>query len=239
MKGYKHSTQEQRSQILELFQQGKPTTEICRIVGVTADMVRGELKRNNLKPTGRKDSACSLNADILREMARDGASLAQMSARVGTNRTRLRDYLTRNGIEYVRHGQSYPGESNPSWRGGVMIENHNRDCKKKYVLIHNPSHPYASSHGYVREHRLVMESMIGRYLAPEEVVHHKNGNTLDNNPDNLELFASNGEHLHHELSGRVPNWSEDGKQKILESVSRPRSKKPEPTRRQTVTDDLL
>jgi len=54
-------------------------------------------------------------------------------------------------------------------------------------MLFRPDHPYANHAGYIREHRLVMEGVIGRYLLPNETVHHKNAVRDDNRPENLEL----------------------------------------------------
>ena len=52
-----------------------------------------------------------------------------------------------------------------------------------YALVHN--HPNSTSNGYVLLHRVLMENHLGRLLNAEEVVHHIDGDKMNNVLNNL------------------------------------------------------
>lgn len=89
--------------------------------------------------------------------------------------------------ESMKNVPSRFGENHPSWRGGRI------KTQRGYILIYKPDHPYCESRTYVREHRLIVEKILGRYLKPSEEVHHINGKVDDNRPENL-LLVEKGNH---------------------------------------------
>lgn len=83
------------------------------------------------------------------------------------------------------------GEKNNRWKGGRKID------ANGYVYILKKDHPKASWDGYVAEHRLVMEKVLGRYLRKGEIPHHKNEVEGDNRPENLEILSPSKHTLIH------------------------------------------
>lgn len=76
--------------------------------------------------------------------------------------------------------------------------------KDGYAFIRVPGHPRSNKHtDRVREHIIVMEEVLGRYLLPGEEVHHKNGVRSDNRPENLELWNRS-----HPSGARIPDQIE-------------------------------
>lgn len=104
------------------------------------------------------------------------------------------------------------GDQNPAWKGGVTYWRKAGNYPAiKYVRAPEWALPMARKDGYIMEHRLLMAMICGHLLTRSEVVNHINRNPLDNRPENLELYPSNGAHKRGEVgrfvTGAANRWS--------------------------------
>lgn len=106
------------------------------------------------------------------------------------------------------HQYGLKGEKNASW-GGKM----RKRTQYGYIQVRVLDHPFATSHGWVLEHRIVAEKYLlnelnsveidgKRYLSPDYVVHHINFDRRDNSIENL-IVMTKEEHTsyHAKLNG--------------------------------------
>jgi hypothetical protein len=89
-------------------------------------------------------------------------------------------------------------------------------------MLWEPTHPRAI-HGWVPEHRLIVERRVGRFLASDESVHHANGVKDDNRDENLIVLTReqhsrlHGEvkrHVHQQLAAEIRQHSRDYLEKL-------------------------
>ncbi len=153
----------------------------------------------------------TIDPELLRRLI-EAEKLTQREAaqQMGLGLSAIERACKRLGLKTQRTGPR-SGELHTNWKGGRIMVG-------RYCYVHQPEHPMATKRGYVAEHRLVMANEIGRPLLPDEAVHHIDGNPENNDLSNLQLFETNSAHLKHELAGRVPNWTEEGLERIQDGV---------------------
>lgn len=78
--------------------------------------------------------------------------------------------------------------------------------KGGYLLEYRPEHPFCNGKGYIPQHRLVCEEALGRYLTPEEEVHHLDERRSNNVLSNLVVMPDYQAHMlfHREPPTWVP-----------------------------------
>lgn len=208
-------TPERDRQARALYETDVPLTQVAQELGTNTGRAADAIRRagGTIRCVNHNGAYWTTERQAhARTLYESGMTLADIAVKMQTSAARVGEAVSRAGGTLRPPGPPH-GERNPAWQGGQRVD------KGGYILILVPSHPNATKAGYVREHRLVMEATLGRYLTTDEVVHHRNGDTSDNRPENLELFVCNADHLRTELAGRVPNWTPEGRVRISAASS--------------------
>ncbi len=71
--------------------------------------------------------------------------------------------------------------------------------KEGYIQHYNPKSPDARNNGFSPVHRDVARKMIGRKIKTNEVVHHIDGNKLNNKKSNLVVLTRSQHYKVHNI----------------------------------------
>jgi hypothetical protein len=175
--------------LLEWNAQGVERQEMARRLGVTTATVQAYLQRRKVRPVLSGPGGCLDEARLrdLLEVQRltQPEAAAILECHTGTVERAVRRLRLKTARTGPRSGVRHHHE----WEGGRYLDD------AGYVLVFAPMHPQATMTAYVCEHRLLIEAVERRVLPPESVVHHLDNHPQHNWPSNLQMFASNADHL--------------------------------------------
>lgn len=98
-----------------------------------------------------------------------------------------RNWIKGQPIKFIS-GHNCKGKLNPNWKGGKITR------ADGYNSILKKDHLRANGAGYVMEHILIAEKVLGNPLPLEANIHHVNGNPADNHSCNLVICENNAYH---------------------------------------------
>jgi len=168
---------------------------------------------------------------LIQKYIQTDKSVLQVAKELGVNHKTIRSYLVKYGLKVkpisevmrgkkptkaVLEGRKRAAEKNrgripPNYKGGIA------KASDGYIKQKAVDHPRSDMHGYVKQHRLVMEKHLGRYLLPTEVVHHINGIKDDNRIENLCLTTISE---HAKMHIRTEEWKKNFSESIKRSWKR-------------------
>lgn len=161
----------------------------------------------------------SLDENVLRKLyVEDQIPMYEISKKLGVSVGSIHNYIKRynipsrpphQGFKGKHHTESAKEKIRQKHKGRTFSKEtllkmsesakvggigHKKKRTDGYISIYFPDHPCSSSDGYIMEHILVMESLLGRHLYKNECVHHINENRSDNRKENLQLMTKS-EHM--------------------------------------------
>jgi hypothetical protein len=171
---------EKQELVIDLLKQGIGNAEIHKRAGCSLNVIYRLKKRyHSTRPMSFMTEDDVRRAMVLYE---EGVSLRRIGEVLGYSDTAIRNHLIEIEVPIRTQAETrrfFRKKINPNYQPGRMI------TQDGYVLVFRPDHPKAMKNGYIREHRLVAEQMIGRQLRDDEIPHHLNGIKDDNRPENL------------------------------------------------------
>jgi len=187
-----------RAQIAREYLRGATGTEIAARYGVTVATIYYHLRLAGVRcrPKNHSRMRSVSIPELSRLLQSKDLTIDQLAAHFGVSVPTIVRRMRKHGLASCR-GHGSPGPANFFWQGGQRTD------KEGYLMVKAPDHPQATRDGYVRQHRLVVERELGRFLLPAEIVHHRDGDPTNNDPDNLEVFATQADHMRHEWA---TNW---------------------------------
>ncbi len=158
-------------ELRELYDKLGTALSVAKEIGVCKKTVLKNLKRYGIERTGKKQLSDN-DKQMIDRMAADGYTVNEISKVIGFSNVAIRRYAIHAGITIV----------NKYHKGFVVTDS-------GYKKLLRPTHIRADGKGYVGEHTLVMESYIKRLLKSDEIVHHIDGDKLNNDIGNLKLMT--------------------------------------------------
>ena len=152
-----------KQNIISVYSMGFTCKEVAQILEVSSGSVHNVLHAYNVSPTRRRRHQD--DEVIIRKRVE-----------------------SRKGYKISESQRKIISEANKCNYNGLNGYGHTKTQNNGYILVYVPEHPHCHSDGYVMLHTVIMERRIGRYLEPDEVVHHINHDRTDNRIENLQLM---------------------------------------------------
>ena len=161
----------------------------CSHANILAYVKKFGLQRGQAIKRNKNVSKLTLEF-LIEEYVNQEKCVNQIAQEVGCHNSHVSKALQSFGIK-IKDRRNLPvGEANNLFRYGVCLSH-------GYLKVRMPNHRLADSRGYVFLHILLAEYYFEHTLLENEVVHHINGDKLDNRKENLQIMNKKDHDRYH------------------------------------------